>query len=53
MSLIKAVDVPKYLADRARSRRISARLSGSAAKPPVLNEMDEKKPLKTPAIGPV
>ena len=28
MSLIKAVDVPKHMADRLRSRRIAARLSG-------------------------
>ena len=36
MSLIKAVDVPKHMADRLRSRRIAARLSGGAAKPSVL-----------------
>jgi hypothetical protein len=30
MSLIKAVDVPKHMADRLRSRRIAARLSGGA-----------------------
>ncbi len=32
MSLIKAVDVPKHMADRLRSRRIAARLSGSTVK---------------------
>ena len=31
MSLIKAADVPKHMADRLRSRRIAARLSGGAA----------------------
>ena len=35
MSLIKSVDVPKHLADRLRSRRIAARLSGGATKQPV------------------
>ena len=34
MSLIKSVDVPKHMADRLRSRRIAARLSGGAAKQP-------------------
>jgi hypothetical protein len=33
MSLIKSVDVPKHLADRLRSRRIAARLSGGAKQP--------------------
>ena len=33
MSLIKAVDVPKYMADKMRSRRIAARLAGGSAKP--------------------
>jgi hypothetical protein len=33
MSLIKAVDVPKHMADRLRSRRIAARLSGGAKQP--------------------
>jgi hypothetical protein len=33
MSLIKSVDVPKHMADRLRSRRIAARLSGGSAKP--------------------
>jgi hypothetical protein len=36
MSLIKSVDVPKHLADRLRARRIGARLSGVAAKQPVV-----------------
>jgi hypothetical protein len=27
MSLIKAIDVPKHMADRLRSRRLAARLS--------------------------
>jgi hypothetical protein len=35
MSLIKAVDVPKHMADRLRSRRIAARLSGGAKQPTV------------------
>jgi len=34
MSLIKSVDVPKHMADRLRSRRLAARLSGGAAKRP-------------------
>jgi hypothetical protein len=33
MSLIKAADVPKHMADRLRSRRIAARLSGGGSKP--------------------
>jgi hypothetical protein len=33
MSLIKSADVPKHLADRLRSRRIAARLSGAGGKP--------------------
>jgi hypothetical protein len=33
MSLIKSVDVPKHMADRLRSRRIAARLSGGVSKP--------------------
>jgi hypothetical protein len=33
MSLIKAADVPKHMADRLRSRRIAARLSGGISKP--------------------
>ena len=35
MSLIKAADVPKHLADRLKSRRLSARLSrGTSPVPP-------------------
>ena len=33
MSLIKSADVPKHMADRLRSRRIAARLSGAGGKP--------------------
>ena len=36
MSLIKSADVPKHMADRLLSRRIAARLSGGAAKQPVV-----------------
>jgi hypothetical protein len=36
MSLIKSVDVPKHMADRLRSRRIAARLSGGASKQPAV-----------------
>jgi hypothetical protein len=32
MSLIKAADVPKHMADRLRSRRIAARLAGVGGK---------------------
>ena len=32
MSLIKSADVPKHLADRLRSRRISARLAAVGGK---------------------
>jgi hypothetical protein len=35
MSLIKAADVPKHLADRLKSRRLSSRLSrGTSPVPP-------------------
>jgi hypothetical protein len=44
MSLIKSADVPKHLADRLRSRRIAARLSGGAAKQPMV-------PSKAPAAS--
>ncbi len=44
MSLIKAVDVPKHLADRLRSRRLAARLSSGTVKQPAVAE---KKPLET------
>jgi hypothetical protein len=49
MSLIKAVDVPKHMADRLRSRRIAVRLSGGASKKPAL---PTGKPLAVPAIAP-
>jgi hypothetical protein len=49
MSLIKAVDVPKHMADRLRSRRIAARLSGGAAKPALL---PAKKRLVSPEESP-
>jgi hypothetical protein len=49
MSLIKAVDVPKHMADRLRSRRIAVRLSGGAAKKPTL---PPGKPLAVPPIAP-
>jgi hypothetical protein len=48
MSLIKSVDVPKHMADRLRSRRIAARLSGGAAKQPTL---PATKPLVAPPIA--
>ena len=44
MSLIKSADVPKHMADRLRSRRIAARLSGGAAKQPMT-------PSKAPATS--
>ncbi len=40
MSLIKAVDVPKHMADRLRSRRIAARLSGNQPKKPIVSGKD-------------
>jgi hypothetical protein len=40
MSLIKSADVPKHIADRLRSRRIAARLSGVAAKQPIVPAKD-------------
>ena len=49
MSLIKAVDVPKHMADRLRSRRIAVRLSGGASKKPAL---PPGKPLAVPPIAP-
>jgi hypothetical protein len=48
MSLIKAVDVPKHMADRLRSRRIGARLSGGAKTPAV----PAVKPLGSAPIAP-
>jgi hypothetical protein len=55
MSLIKSVDVPKHMADRLRSRRIAARLSGGAAKQPVSGAMmGAKDPLvSSPADPPI
>ena len=41
MSLIKAADVPKHMADRLRSRRLAARLSPGITKQPI----SEKKPI--------
>jgi hypothetical protein len=49
MSLIKSVDVPKHMADRLRSRRIAARLSGGASKQPTV---PASKPLTAPPIVP-
>ena len=49
MSLIKSVDVPKHMADRLRSRRIAARLSGGAKQPAV----PATKPLAGPRFVPV
>jgi hypothetical protein len=48
MSLIKSVDVPKHMADRLRSRRIAARLSGGAKQP----TLPATKPLIAPPIVP-
>ncbi len=49
MSLIKSVDVPKHMADRLRSRRIAARLSGSASKQPTL---PATKAVDAPPVAP-
>jgi hypothetical protein len=49
MSLIKSVDVPKHMADRLRSRRIAARLSGGASKQPTV---PATKPRTVPPIAP-
>jgi hypothetical protein len=49
MSLIKSVDVPKHMADRLRSRRIAARLSGGASKQPTV---PAGKPLTVPPVAP-
>ncbi len=46
MSLIKAVDVPKYMADKVRSRRLAARLAGGSAKPTLV----VTKPVAIPAV---
>lgn len=48
MSLIKAVDVPKHMADRLRSRRIAARLSGGVKQPTV----PASKPLAVTPFAP-
>ncbi len=48
MSLIKAADVPKHMADRLRSRRLAARLSRGNAKQPIA----DKKPIVAPATLP-
>jgi hypothetical protein len=49
MSLIKAADVPKHMADRLRSRRLGARLSrGTAKQQPI----SDKKPIVAPAALP-
>jgi hypothetical protein len=49
MSLIKAADVPKHMADRLRSRRIGARLSRGTSKQPILSE---KKAIVAPTTLP-
>ena len=49
MSLIKAADVPKHMADRLRSRRIGARLAGAGSKPVV----PAKKLDVPPPVAPV
>jgi hypothetical protein len=52
MSLIKSADVPKHMADRLRSRRIAARLSGAGSKPVVpAKGLDKTTPI-TPAEVP-
>ena len=51
MSLIKSADVPKHMADRLRSRRIAARLSGGAAKQAIV-PAKESSPISTPS-GPL
>ena len=48
MSLIKSVDVPNHMADRLRSRRIAARLSGGAKQP----SPPTTKPLAVPPLSP-
>jgi hypothetical protein len=49
MSLIKSADVPKHIADRLRSRRLAARLAGSAPKQSIL---PAKGAIASPAIAP-
>jgi hypothetical protein len=51
MSLIKAVDVPKHMADRLRSRRIAARLSGGVKQSTVPTTKPGTVPPFTPAIA--
>jgi hypothetical protein len=53
MSLIKAVDVPKHLAERMRSRQIAARLSSGAKKAAVPGTKSPADPPLTPAISSV
>jgi hypothetical protein len=50
MSLIKAVDVPKHMADRLRSRRIAARLAGDQPKKPIV---PGKAPVAPTSLAPV
>ena len=48
MSLIKAADVPKHMADRLRSRRIAARLAGGGGKPVApVKDLDKATPVAT------
>jgi hypothetical protein len=52
MSLIKSVDVPKHMADRLRSRRIAARLSGAGGKAVVpAKNLDKTTPI-APVVVP-
>ncbi len=44
MSLIKAVDVPKHLADRLKSRRLSGRLAGPGSKAAVPVKKTDARP---------
>ncbi len=53
MSLIKAVDVPKHMADRLRSRRIAARLSGGAKQPTVPTTKPLAVPPSRPPLPPI
>ncbi len=52
MSLIKSADVPKHMADRLRSRRIAARLSGGAAKQAIVPAKRILPPWSPPERGP-
>ena len=49
MSLIKSADVPKHMADRLRSRRIAARLSGGAAKQAIVPAKESSPIISTPS----